>query len=161
MLKPSCFVYLLTYFCLQVITLSNAQGQVVDDRIIPSGAIIRPDFKKYFDECEVEGSVVILDNNRKQWYISDTSSIFLETLPASTFKIINLLIALETKTITDENQVIKWQGLTDTVKYGNRPEIYHDMSVKEAFQVSAVWVFLEITRKLDRNIYMKYLSESG
>ncbi len=115
-------------------------------------------FKTYFDECLVQGSVVIYDNTKHNWIVSDTLSVKQETLPASTFKIINLLIALETKVIADENEVIAWVGSTDTVKYGYRPEIYHDMTVKEAFEVSAGWVFVELAKKIGRENYKKYLA---
>lgn len=116
------------------------------------------DFNKYFSDCNVAGSVMIFDNEAQKWIVSDTTGIFKETLPASTFKIINLLIALETGVIEDENTILKWNGRTDTVKYGYRPEIYHDMSVKEAFEVSAVWVFLELAEKIGRENYKKYLA---
>ncbi|TDB67482.1 class D beta-lactamase [Arundinibacter roseus] len=119
---------------------------------------IRNDFQSYFDSCRVEGAIVVYDGKRKQWIMSDTLETRLETLPASTFKIINLLIALETRTIEDENTVVKWVGSTDTVKYGYRPEIYHDMTVKEAFEVSAGWVFIELAKKIGRENYKKYLS---
>lgn len=116
-------------------------------------------FKRYFDSCGVEGSIVILDNSKKQFIVSDTTEIRKESLPASTFKIINLLIALETKTIKDENEVVKWVGKTDTIKYGYRPEIYHDMTVKEAFEVSAGWVFIELAKKIGKDNYKKYLAK--
>lgn len=119
--------------------------------------LVQEDFKKYFDKCSVEGSIAIFDQNNQKWILSDTVDIKKETLPASTFKIINLLIALETKTIADENELIKWVGKTDTVKYGYRPEIYHDMTVKEAFEVSAVWVFIELAKKVGKENYKKYL----
>jgi beta-lactamase class D len=119
---------------------------------------IHNDFKKYFDDCGVEGTIVIFDKNNQEWILSDTLNITTQSLPASTFKIINLLIALETKTIKDENEIIKWVGKTDTVKYGYRPEIYHDMSVKEAFEVSAGWVFIELAKKIGRENYKKHLS---
>lgn len=120
--------------------------------------IVKPGFKKHFDSCGVEGSIVIYDQSKKEWIVSDTTAIFLETLPASTFKIINLLIALETKTIKDKNEIVKWVGSTDTSKYGYRPEIYHDMSVKEAFEVSAGWVFVELAKKIGKENYKKYLT---
>ncbi len=119
--------------------------------------ILRQDFKKYFYNCNVEGSVSIFDNNKRQWILSDTIETRKETLPASTFKIINLLIALETKAITDENEIVKWVKSTDTLKYGYRPEIYHDMTVKEAFEVSAGWVFVELAKKIGKENYKKYL----
>jgi beta-lactamase class D len=120
--------------------------------------LIRQDFHKYFDNCKSKGSVAIYDNTTHKWIVSDTTGIMMETLPASTFKIINLLIALETKTISDENDVVKWVGKIDTLKYGYRPEIYHDMTVKEAFKVSAGWVFVELSKKIGRDNYMKYLT---
>ncbi len=123
--------------------------------------ILKPDFQKYFKDCSVEGSVVIYDLSNKKWIVSDTTDIYSPTLPASTFKVANLLIALETNTITDENQIVKWVGSTDTAKYGYRPEIYHDMTVKEAFEVSAGWVFVELARKIGNEKYMKYLKASG
>lgn len=121
--------------------------------------LVREEFKKHFHNCGVDGSIVIFDDSEKQWIVSDTTKIHHETLPASTFKIINLLIALETKTIKDENEVVSWAGTTDTAKYGYRPEIYHDMTVKEAFEVSAGWVFIELAKKIGRKKYKKYLAE--
>ena len=121
--------------------------------------IIRPDFKKYFDECGVEGAIAIYDYKKQQWILSDTINTRKETLPASTFKIINMLIALETGTISDENYTVKWPGKTDTAKYGYRPEIYHDISVKKAFEVSAGWAFIELAKKIDRRIYKRYLTQ--
>uniref|UniRef100_UPI003742D026 penicillin-binding transpeptidase domain-containing protein n=1 Tax=Chryseobacterium paridis TaxID=2800328 RepID=UPI003742D026 len=116
--------------------------------------------KDYFADCVTSGSFAILDNRNKEWNVSDTADVKKETLPASTFKIINLLIALETKTIKDENEIVKWIGKTDTVKYGYRSEIYHDMSVKEAFEVSAGWVFVELAKKIGKKNYEKYLRVS-
>jgi beta-lactamase class D len=120
---------------------------------------IHSEFKSYFKKCDVEGSIVIFDQLKNQWILSDTTEIHNKSLPASTFKIINLLIALETKTIKNENEIIKWVGTTDTIKYGYRPEIYHDMTVKEAFEVSAGWVFIELAKKIGRDNYKKYLSK--
>ncbi|RXM49154.1 class D beta-lactamase [Flavobacterium sp. YO12] len=120
--------------------------------------VIRSDFKKYFDNCNVEGSIAIYDNNKHRWFLSDTIGTKKETLPASTFKIINLLIALETKTISSENDIVKWPRTTDTIKYGYRPEIYHDITVKEAFEVSAGWAFVELAKKIGKDNYKKYLS---
>lgn len=124
-----------------------------------SEMIIREDFRSYFDSCEVEGSIAIYDIANEKWIVSDTVGLEAETLPASTFKILNLLIALETHTIQDENQIVQWVGSTDTVKYGYRPEIYHDMSVKEAFELSAGWVFVELAKKIGKDTYRKYLEE--
>jgi beta-lactamase class D len=120
--------------------------------------LVRQDFKKYFDECNVEGAIAIYDHKNHTWILSDTVATRKETLPASTFKIINLLIALETKTIASENDSVKWPGSTDTLKYDYRPNIYHDITVKEAFEVSAGWAFIELAKKIGKDNYKKYLT---
>lgn len=119
------------------------------------------DLQQPFRECNLEGSTTIFDYKNKKWLYSDPADAKIATLPASTFKVINILIALETGTIKDENEIVKWPGNTDTVKYGYRPEIYHNISVKEAFEVSAGWAFVELARKIDRKVYQHYLNACG
>jgi beta-lactamase class D len=118
---------------------------------------VRTDFNKYFDACNSSGCVVIFNNDQKQWITNDTVLMKTEKLPASTFKIINLLIALETGVIKDENELFKWNGEKDTVKYGFRPETYRDMTVKEAFEISVIWVFTELAQRIGRERYSYYL----
>lgn len=115
------------------------------------------DFVTPFKDCQIEGSTSIYDYKNKKWLFSNSTDARVETLPASTFKIINLLIALETGVIKDENEVVKWVGKTDTTLYGYRPEIYKDMSIKEAFEVSAGWVFIELAKKIGKERYKRYL----
>jgi beta-lactamase class D len=113
-------------------------------------ALVQTDFVTPFKSCNLDGSITIYDYKNKKWIVSDKADSDRETQPASTFKIINLLIALETGVIKDENAVLKWPGSTDTTLYGYRPEIYKDISVKEAFEVSAGWAFIELAKKVGR-----------
>jgi len=117
------------------------------------------DFTKPFKDCGLAGSITIYDYNAKQWISSDMRDSQYPTLPASTFKILNTLIALESGVIANENEIVKWHGSTDTVKYGYRPDIYHDMSMKEAFKYSAVWVYVELAKRIGKEKYKKYLTE--
>jgi beta-lactamase class D len=154
--------YLILYFWVFILCFSCSTQKKNINSFNPtehSNFTIHSEFKSYFDDCGVNGSIVIFDKNNQNWILSDTLSVKNESLPASTFKIINLLIALETKTIKNENEIVKWVGATDTVKYGYRPEIYHEMTVKEAFEVSAGWEFIELAKKIGRNNYKKYLSK--
>ena len=114
-------------------------------------------FRKY----GIEGSATIYDYKNRKWLYSDTADAKIAMQPASTFKIINLLIALETGAIKDEHEIIPWPGKTDTTLYGYRPEIYKNISVKEAFEVSAGWAFIEIAKRIKRPVYRKYLKQSG
>lgn len=89
---------------------------------------------------------------------SDIDDSHHATLPASTFKILNTLIALEEGVIADEKEIIRWPGETDTVKYGYRPGIYRDMSMDEAFKASAGWAYIELARKIGKEKYREYLT---
>ena len=111
-----------------------------------------------FKACNLHGSCTIYDYKQQKWLMSDSTDANIPSLPASTFKIINLLIALETGVITDEKEVLKWPGTMDTVRYGYRPETYRDLSIQEAFEISAVWVFLDLAQKIGREHYRHYLT---
>ena len=113
-----------------------------------------------FQTCNVKGSTTIYDYNNHLWTTTDSSDSYKGSQPASTFKIINLLIALETGVIKDENAIIKWPGKTDTTLYGYRPDIYRDISVKEAFELSAGWAFIVLAKKVGREKYKTFLQRS-
>lgn len=115
------------------------------------------DLKQSFDEQKVQGSITIFDYKNQKWIASDSADSSVETVPASTFKIINLLIALETGVISSESDTVRWVGKIDTSIYGYRPSTYKDMTVKEAFEVSAGWVFMELSKKIGRERYLHYL----
>ncbi len=117
------------------------------------------DIIKPFKDCGIEGSITIYNYNTKQWISSDIMDSQRPTLPASTFKIINTLIALDAEVIRNENEIIEWPGFTDTSKYGYRPKIYRDMSLREAFKYSAGWAYIELAKRIGKNKYKKYLTE--
>ena len=127
--------------------------------LLPGLALGQINLKKPFQDCGVDGSTTVYDYRQKKWLFSDEADSRKETLPASTFKIINSLIALETGIIKSENDVVKWVGEVDTVLYGYRPEIYRDMTVREAFKESAGWVYIELAKKIGRNRYLSYLNK--
>lgn len=117
--------------------------------------------KKIYDQFGIAGSTTIFDYQQQKWIYTDSNDAKVPMQPASTFKIIHLLIALETGMIKDEHEIIQWPGSTDTTLYGYRPDIYKDISVKEAFEVSAGWAFIEIAKRIDRAQYAHYLKQSG
>lgn len=124
-------------------------------------AFSQVDLTQPFKDCGFDGSTTIFDYQKSAWIMSDSTDARTETIPASTFKIINLLIALETGVITDENDTVKWIGKIDTAIYGYRPSTYKDMTVKEAFEVSSGWVFMELAKKVGREKYLYYLDACG
>ena len=72
--------------------------------------------------------------------------------PASTFKIVNSLIGLQSGIITGEDMVIKWDGV-------NRPNAdwNKDMNMKEAFKVSAVPYYQEVARRIGKDTMQQWI----
>ena len=121
----------------------------------------QPQFQQPFRDCRVVGSTTIYDQHKRKWFFTDSIDAATPMLPASTFKVINLLIALETGVIRNESDTVRWVGSIDTTRYGYRPETYRDPSVEEAFRISAGWVFIELARKIGRARYQDYLARCG
>lgn len=109
-------------------------------------AKIDNDLKKYFDSAYVDGSFSLLDNATEEITVYNMKLDTQRILPASTFKIVNSLIGLQTGKITDENMVIKW----DSIKRWNN-EWNKDLTMTEAFKVSAVPYYQEVARRIGRD----------
>lgn len=99
--------------------------------------------KKYFDAKNTDGCFTMLDNSTGQVTVYNMALDTARVLPASTFKIVNSLIGLETGKITDENMVIKWDGIKRS-----QPEWNKSMGMKEAFKVSNVAYYQEVARRI-------------
>src|SRR5215210_6109267 len=67
---------------------------------------------KYFDENKVEGCFALMNNGTGKFTVYNLSRYRDSSyLPASTFKIVNSLIGLQTGKITNDSMVIKWDGV--------------------------------------------------
>src|SRR6185436_5720222 len=68
--------------------------------------------KKYFDENKVEGCFALMDNDTGKITVYNLNRYRDSSyLPASTFKIVNSLIGLQTGKIVNDSMVIKWDGV--------------------------------------------------
>lgn len=109
--------------------------------------------KKYFDEQKSDGCFALFNNGTGQFTIYNLpryrDSAFL---PASTFKIINALIGLQTGVITNDSMIIKWDGVVRPV-----PEWNQDLSMYRAFRYSAVPYFQEVARRIGKDTMQHWL----
>ncbi|MDP1800222.1 MAG: class D beta-lactamase [Bacteroidota bacterium] len=116
---------------------------------------IRNDFKKYYDEQNVEGSFVLYDSKNDKLIFYNKKQYTDSFSPASTFKICNSLIGLETGIIKDENFVIPW----DSVVRQN-PKWNTDHDLKTAFKNSTVWYYRELARRVGEKKMKYWLDKS-
>jgi beta-lactamase class D len=117
-------------------------------------AKIDNDLKQYFDAKNVDGCFTMLDNSNGSITVYNMAMDTTRVTPASTFKIVNSLIGLETGKITNENMVIKWDGVKRWKEDWNK-----DLNMKEAFKVSSVPFYQEVARRIGRDT-MKHWIDS-
>jgi len=113
--------------------------------------------KQFFDEKKVEGCFALLDNGTGKFTIYNLPRYRDSSyLPASTFKIVNALIGLQTGKISDDSMVIKWDGIRRPVEAWNK-----DLTMYEAFRVSAVPYFQEVARRIGKDTMEFWLNRIG
>jgi len=103
--------------------------------------VLRNDFKQFYDEYNVEGSFILFDQLGNKYIEFNQSQLKHEFTPASTFKICNSLVGLETGVIKDENYIIKWDSVERRIPAWNQ-----DQDLKSAFKNSTVWYYQELAR---------------
>lgn len=108
--------------------------------------------KKYFDENKAEGCFALFDNGTGKFTVYNLSRYRDSSyLPASTFKIVNSLIGLQTGKIVNDSMKIKWDGVQ------RRPEWDKDLTMYDAFRVSAVPYYQEVARRIGKDTMQFWL----
>lgn len=100
-------------------------------------------WEKYFREYKVEGTFMLFNNSNGVFKVYNLDRAKEAFLPASTFKIFNSLVGLQTGVAKDTNLVIPWDGVTREM-----PEWNKDLTMGEAFRVSAVPYYQELARRI-------------
>lgn len=116
---------------------------------------VHNEWGNYFETCNVKGSCVVYDLKRDKYYFYNRAQYTVGFLPASTFKILNSLIALQTKVVPDENFVLNWDGKD----HGN--EVWNkNTDMKSAFRNSTVWYYQELATRIGEKKMKKYVKRS-
>ena len=112
--------------------------------------------KKFFDENNVEGCFAIMDNGTGKFTVHNLAR-YRDSgyLPASTFKIVNSLVGLQTGKISNDSMIIKWDGVK------RREEWDKDLSMYQAFRVSAVNYYQEVARRIGIDTMQFWLDSLG
>jgi beta-lactamase class D len=108
---------------------------------------------KYFKENNVEGTFALFDNGTGKFTVYNLER-FRDSayLPASTFKIVNSLIGLQTGKIVNDSMVIKWDGIDR-----GRPECNRDMTMYDAFRISCPPWYQELARRIGKDTIQHWL----
>jgi beta-lactamase class D len=120
----------------------------------PRRAEIRETFAKHFADEGTTGTFVAYKPDANLIVASDETRSRNVILPASTFKIPNSIIALETGVVADpDKDIFKWDGKTYAI-----PEWNKDHTLRTAIAASAVPVYQEIARRIGAERMQKYVN---
>jgi beta-lactamase class D len=114
-------------------------------------------FKKYFDSVHATGTFGLFDNGSGSFTIYNLprfrDSAFT---PASTFKIVNSLIGVETGRVKDSATIFNWNGISR-----GRPECDSNMTMYSAFRISCPPWYQELARRIGKDTMQHWLDTLG
>ncbi|NJM18255.1 MAG: class D beta-lactamase [Richelia sp. RM2_1_2] len=113
-------------------------------------------FESVFKELGIEGSIVIYDARNKKFYEHNAARNSTVFFPASTYKILNTLIALETAVIHDDVTVLTWDGIKRDIDVWNQ-----DTNLRQAFKNSTVWFYQVLARKIGNERMQSFINKIG
>ncbi|MDB4292954.1 class D beta-lactamase [Maribacter sp.] len=113
-------------------------------------------FQAILDSAKVKGALVIFDAQNGRYHSNDFEWAETQRLPASTFKIPNSIIALETAVVENDSTLFKWNGEKRGLKVWQQ-----DLMLKQAFHFSCVPCYQEIARKIGLKRMNDHLKELG
>jgi beta-lactamase class D OXA-62 len=116
----------------------------------------RADWGKYFADEGVKGTVVVLDGRTQTYRAYDAARAERRLSPASTYKIFNSLLALESGAIDNEREVIPWDGKPRRMKAWNAA-----LNLRDAFRVSCLPCYQILSHKIPRQYAQAKLDEVG
>src|SRR5258706_5665977 len=162
-MPTASFPLLLNHFGYQpVIHRRNALGLLAAASFLPSRSLAnvsyqrseyRDDLAKRFFDAGTAGTFIGYKTDDYLMIASDKVRSGEAKLPASTFKIPNSVIALETGVVADpDKDVFKWDGVTRSIEAWNK-----DHTLRSAIAVSAVPVYQEIARRIGAERMQKYV----
>ena len=145
-----------------VINRRHALGLLAATTLLPARSLAnvsyqrseyRDDLSKRFFDLGTTGTFVAYKVDDYLIIASDKMRSGEGKLPASTFKIPNSIIALETGAVEDpDKDVFKWDGVKRSIEPWNK-----DHTLRSAIAVSAVPVYQEIARRIGAERMQKYV----
>jgi beta-lactamase class D len=123
---------------------------------LPSREVAAQEFGRLFAERGVEGTFLLYDLQTGDSIGYRPERWDSAYIPASTFKIFNAMVALETGVIASPETIIPWDKVKRSVPDWNR-----DHTLASGFKVSAVWFYQELARRIGKQRMQAYLDSVG
>jgi beta-lactamase class D len=120
-------LYTLTILTLLLSCTNNNSEPETNKTILIENEIVKSEFQSILDSANVKGSILFYDLQEDKYYSNDFEWSKKGQLPASTFKIPNSIIALETGIIEHDSTIIIWDGEKRRNKNWEQDLIFRDV----------------------------------
>ncbi len=117
-----------------------------NEPIVPE-EIFRPEWSTIFEAHEALGAMVMLDPETGMRHVYNSERARHRFSPASTFKVYNSLVALETGVVPSADTMYAWDG----VERGGAWD--QDHSLRMGMRNSTVWLFQELAEQIGKGPY--------
>ncbi|MDR2011746.1 MAG: class D beta-lactamase [Rhodanobacter sp.] len=115
-----------------------------------------PEWAKDMAAVGLTGTMVIYDEQTDRWLALDRERAQTRFSPASTFKLFNALVALDTGAVKDEYEVVRWNGVKRRYDFWDR-----DPSLASGMAFSTVWFYQEMARRAGPQRMQQWLDRVG
>jgi beta-lactamase class D OXA-50 len=102
-----------------------------------------PELAKFFTDKGVQGTFALFDSATDTVIVSNETRAKQRFTPASTFKIANSLIGLDTGAVKSVDEVLPYGGKPQRFKHWER-----DMNLRDAIKASNVPIYQELARRI-------------
>lgn len=114
-----------------------------------------PEITAIFKEAGITGTFVLYQPEQNTFRGTNPQRAKTAYHPASTFKILNSLIAFETGIVHSETEILPYGGQPQTIKAWE-----HDMNIAEAMAVSNVPIYQGIARRIGLEKMAEFVRKS-
>lgn len=119
------------------------------------GIVERSDLAHFFGD--IPGTFVLLDDQTGEILVTDPARAETGFLPASTFKIVSTLVALESGVVDGPDFQLTWDSLA-VPRQAWWPEAWAaDHTLASAFRNSVVWYYQELARRIGEDRMLEFL----
>ncbi|MFM7300510.1 MAG: penicillin-binding transpeptidase domain-containing protein [Crocinitomicaceae bacterium] len=107
-----------------------------------------------FENSNLEVAVALFDMKYEKWYFYNEKQLKTRYSPASTFKIPNSIIGLQTREVKSIDEIWNWDSIVRQNEHWNKD---HSMSL--AFKNSTVWYYQKLAKIIGKKRMTHYLNK--
>ncbi|MEX1828115.1 class D beta-lactamase [Luteibacter sp. CQ10] len=115
-----------------------------------------PEWGQAFAEAHVKGTMLVYAEGDGTMHVWNAERARHPYVPASTFKVFNAMVAIDTGAVKDEFETIAWDGKKRPIAEWNRAN-----SLASGMRYSTVWFYQEMARRAGQQRMQAWIDKAG